>query len=172
MHSQSQSRGFTLIELLVVIAIIGILSAAILASLSGVRARGRDAAIQSELNQLANIAEMEYVETKSYAGVQASQWATTVDCLSMNFTSAAHASEVEKLCANIIKNEGGASGSLFYSGVSGSYNYVAKYSFMAYMPSSGLYECVGPSGSSIGPMDPDGAGPLVNWQGIGCFNNP
>jgi prepilin-type N-terminal cleavage/methylation domain-containing protein len=46
------SKGFTLIELLVVIAIIGILSSIVLASLNVARAKGADAAIQSDLNTI------------------------------------------------------------------------------------------------------------------------
>jgi prepilin-type N-terminal cleavage/methylation domain-containing protein len=53
-------QGFTLIELLVVIAIIGILSAVVLASLNSARAKGQDAAIKSNLNNMRAQAELFY----------------------------------------------------------------------------------------------------------------
>lgn len=53
MKHQRHSRGFTLIELLVVVAIIGLLSTVVLASLSGARAKSRDARRLSDLKQIA-----------------------------------------------------------------------------------------------------------------------
>ncbi len=46
------NKGFTLIELLVVIAIIGILSGIVMASLSGARAKSRDAKRISDIAQI------------------------------------------------------------------------------------------------------------------------
>lgn len=51
-------RGFTLIELMVVIAIIGLLSAAILSSLSTANQRGRDANRIADMKQLQNALEL------------------------------------------------------------------------------------------------------------------
>lgn len=46
------NKGFTLIELLVVIAIIGLLSSVVLASLNTARAKGADASVKSNLNNM------------------------------------------------------------------------------------------------------------------------
>jgi prepilin-type N-terminal cleavage/methylation domain-containing protein len=54
------SKGFTLIELLVVIAIIGILASVILASLDSARAKGTDAATESDLDNSRAQAEIFY----------------------------------------------------------------------------------------------------------------
>jgi prepilin-type N-terminal cleavage/methylation domain-containing protein len=62
-------KGFTLIELLVVIAIIGILSSVVLASLNTARAKGADAAVKSNLNNIRAQAEIVYDNTNSYATV-------------------------------------------------------------------------------------------------------
>ena len=59
-------KGFTLIELLVVIAIIGILSSVVLASLNTARAKGADAAVKSNLNNIRAQAEIVYDNTSSY----------------------------------------------------------------------------------------------------------
>jgi prepilin-type N-terminal cleavage/methylation domain-containing protein len=51
-NSKIYTKGFTLIELLVVIAIIGLLSAIVMASLSGARSKGNDASVESNLNNI------------------------------------------------------------------------------------------------------------------------
>ncbi|MGB2762283.1 MAG: type II secretion system protein [Minisyncoccales bacterium] len=51
-------KGFTLIELLVVIAVIGLLSSIVLVSLSGAKARARDAIRQSDMSQIRKALEV------------------------------------------------------------------------------------------------------------------
>src|SRR3989344_2216398 len=62
----TSKKGFTLIELLVVIAIIGILSAIVLAFLSGSRDQALDSSIKTNLNQLAKEAELFYSDHYRY----------------------------------------------------------------------------------------------------------
>ena len=64
--SKKSGKGFTLVELLVVIAIIGILSAFILASLSGARSKGRDAKRVADIKQLTLALQLYYDGTSKY----------------------------------------------------------------------------------------------------------
>ena len=59
-------QGFTLIELLVVVAIIGILSAIVLASLSGARTGAYDAKVKAQLSNLRSAAEIYYTTNFNY----------------------------------------------------------------------------------------------------------
>ena len=69
MKQFNNKKGFTLIELLVVIAIIGILSSIVLVSMGSARDKAKDAAIKADLDQIRKVAEMEYSENNSYAGL-------------------------------------------------------------------------------------------------------
>ncbi len=64
-----KNKGFTLIELLVVIAIIGILASVVLASLNSARAKGADAAVKANLNNMRAQAEIVYDNDGDYAAV-------------------------------------------------------------------------------------------------------
>jgi prepilin-type N-terminal cleavage/methylation domain-containing protein len=55
-----KKQGFTLIELLVVIAIIGLLASIVLVSLTGSRAKARDARGQADLRQISTALELKY----------------------------------------------------------------------------------------------------------------
>ncbi|MEK7552220.1 MAG: type II secretion system protein [Patescibacteria group bacterium] len=63
-------RGFSLIELLVVIAIIGILASIVLLVLTNIRYKAKNAVIKQEVDELAKLVELEYVESGSYANLQ------------------------------------------------------------------------------------------------------
>jgi len=61
-----KSRGFTLIELLVVIAIIGILASIVMVSMSGARAKARDAVRKSDIRQIGAAMELYYSDNEAY----------------------------------------------------------------------------------------------------------
>ncbi|MBI2053015.1 MAG: prepilin-type N-terminal cleavage/methylation domain-containing protein [Candidatus Ryanbacteria bacterium] len=60
MRQRDSRAGFTLIELLVVIFIIGILAAIVLATVSSVRVKARDARRKADLNQIQKGLEFHY----------------------------------------------------------------------------------------------------------------
>ena len=63
---KKSNRGFTLIELLVVMSIIGFLSAVILAALNSARAKGADAAIKANLDNMRPQVELLYGDSGNY----------------------------------------------------------------------------------------------------------
>lgn len=60
-------RGFTLIELLVVVAILGILSSIVLVSLNTANTRGKDGAVQANLDSLRTQAQLYYNTNGGYS---------------------------------------------------------------------------------------------------------
>ena len=72
-------RGFTLVELLVVVAIIGVLSSIVLVSLSTANSRGKDGAVQANLDSMRTQAQLYYNANGSY-GSNASLVNDTGDC--------------------------------------------------------------------------------------------
>jgi prepilin-type N-terminal cleavage/methylation domain-containing protein len=73
--------GFTLIELLVVISIIGVLATLLLANVSGVRERGRDAQRKSDINQIQKALEIykASLSAPAYPATGFAALATTVE---------------------------------------------------------------------------------------------
>jgi prepilin-type N-terminal cleavage/methylation domain-containing protein len=80
-------KGFTLIELLVVVAIIGILASVVLASLNTARAKGSDAAIKANLDNMRAQGAIYYDTNNSYgvsnACVMAAAGTTTGTCVGL-----------------------------------------------------------------------------------------
>jgi prepilin-type N-terminal cleavage/methylation domain-containing protein len=66
-----KNKGFTLIELLVVIAIIGVLTAVLLVNLVGIRERGADTKMKSDLRQLKTAMRLYYNDNQQYPPVGA-----------------------------------------------------------------------------------------------------
>ena len=69
MNKRLKNKGFTLIELLVVVAIIAILSTIVIVSINAARAKGKDGAAVSQMNQARNQAEIYHTKTGSYNGL-------------------------------------------------------------------------------------------------------
>jgi prepilin-type N-terminal cleavage/methylation domain-containing protein len=88
----SKIRGFTLIELLVVIAIIALLTGIILTSLTGSKAKARDAERVSDINQLQLALELYFDRCHQYPAAYNSKIDSTVlnegisTCLDQNGT--------------------------------------------------------------------------------------
>lgn len=164
MKFHSSKSGFTLIELLVVVAIIGFMSSVVLASLASARLRARDSTIRSNLQQFASLAELEYLDNKSYANFQRGWIYTPAECAGYAGNYAARA---EAICRELV----GKSGSGFvgnYPFHSGTQNvlYTKEYSLMVYMPYKQVYACTGSSGKS------DTTTGANMWTEPGCYMNP
>lgn len=63
---EKHNFGFTLIELLVVVSIIGVLTTLLIANMVGVRERGKDAKIKSDLREFKNALQLYYNDHQGY----------------------------------------------------------------------------------------------------------
>ncbi len=64
--SWNRVEGFTIVELLIVVVVIGILAAIVTVAYTGISARANDAAVQSDLANMAKKLEIERVSTGRY----------------------------------------------------------------------------------------------------------
>lgn len=74
MNSSLQKKGFTLIELLVVIAVIGVISSVVLQGLTSARAKTRDTARKTQMQELNTALSHYYSETGSYPSTGGTWW--------------------------------------------------------------------------------------------------
>ncbi len=101
-----KSKGFTLIELLVVIAIIGILSSVVLASLTSARAKGQDAAIQSNLANMRAQAELYYGDSGNYGTAAAATSVANCTTGTNLFGSTTATNSLKNLVAAVVSATG------------------------------------------------------------------
>jgi type II secretory pathway pseudopilin PulG len=62
----TKNSGFTIVELLIIIVVVAILAAIVLVAYGGMQARAKDAKRQTDIDQLAKLLEIYYVENGSY----------------------------------------------------------------------------------------------------------
>jgi len=163
--SYASSRGFTLIELLVVISIIGLLSSVALAALNTARAKGRDAAVISEVNQIAVLMELDRSGASNFANLQRG-WAApgtplggTCAAPTAGAYTGSYAPKMIELCNSILSK-----GSHLHTG--NSITTTNRYSAMAWLPGARFYYCRGSSGTNSDTETGD------NWLDAGCYANP
>jgi prepilin-type N-terminal cleavage/methylation domain-containing protein len=171
-----KAKGFTLIELLVVISIVGLLSSVILSGLSSARGKSKDSSIISEVLQLRNLIHLEYSDTGSYAGLQASGGWILSDSFSCDIArlptpNSKYATKVIEIC-NKIKADTTTSGARLYIGsvnptVTGATG--SSFTIMARLPSgSGNdYFCAGHNGRTSRGIP----GTPTPWLNPGCYSD-
>ena len=159
-NPMNTQRGFTLIELLVVIAIIGVLSSVVLASLNTARLRARDASIKAEVAQFANLYELEYNDTGSYAALKPGWVYNTTNC-NVSF-SGTNAVTARQICSKIVTDVGG--NGMYMSTSAGDDS--NKWSIMVYLPGKNTTYCAGSSGAKTETPA------WGNWTGAGCYTTP
>jgi prepilin-type N-terminal cleavage/methylation domain-containing protein len=65
-QTNSKHSGFTIVELLIVIVVIAILAAISIVAYNGIQQRARDSTRKSDINNLAKLLELHYVDRGSY----------------------------------------------------------------------------------------------------------
>lgn len=146
-------------------AIIGLLSSVVLASLNSARAKAKDAAIKTAINQYRNLIEQQ--SDGNYSGWHIG-WAWASNSVSecskvavnsgYSFSYNSKGATAIAICTNILNNGGN-----LHLGVAS--DPANNYSIMASL-SNGKYYCVGSSGGNSDTEIGD------DWLDSGCFANP
>ncbi len=185
----NKTRGFTLVELLVVISIIALLSSVVLASTVTIRARSRDSAIISEVQQLRNLMHLEYSDAGSYSGLQGSPsgWvvADSGICPAGAFSSPTRAAKALEICNKIAPLISGTGNRLYVgtvnTGVVPAVNAGQSFTIMATLSSSARIFCVGHNGktsnafqltSTQDPTFNTPPTPTFGYTNDGCWADP
>jgi len=126
-------KGFTLIELLIVIAIIGILAGIVLVSLTGALKKGKDSRIQSDMQQVRNIAGMIMSDTGNYNDLCSGG--------DLNTGSGTYASQLGSLKSDITTQ--GSAGTACYAS---STDYCVSAALVA---KTGNYYCIDSDGNAL-----------------------
>lgn len=164
------TKGFTLIELLVVIAIIGLLSSVVLASLQSARAKARDTAIMSEVRQLGNLMNLEYLDSKSYQAISPGWMVSTTpvaSCASVTLTGT-YATRVRDICAKIASLTDNTKSQQVYMGVAATGGY-QSFTIMVWLPYKARFLCLGHNGKTSSDAT---ASSGVNGTYPGCYSDP
>lgn len=139
------SQGFTLVELLVVVAILGILSSIVLVSLGTANTRGKDGAVQANLDSLRTQAQLYYNDNSGY-GSNPLVVNSTGDCTTGTAgTVFAEPRVAKQVAATNLANGGGATVDVYCNVAAGGSAY-AIYARLPSISSPITYFCVDSNG--------------------------